>query len=229
MTPYEQALADFFETEISADLTLHNNYGEPELMPVEVFFRSQEDFTDLDHIALSFCQGKTLDIGAGTGVHSAVLQAMGIDVTALEISEFACKAMKSIGIKKVINMDLYDLKNEKFDTLLLLMNGFGLCGKVSQAPTFYKILKSLLNPGGIAVVDSSDVSYMYDEIPSEPYYGEIEFCYEYKHLLGEWFNWLYIDPVFLTRLSNDNEWHCQIVYKDTNDQYLAILTPYTYD
>ena len=103
LTPYDQALADFFKSEVSANLILHNNYGEPELMPVEVFFRTEEDFTDIDNIALSFCQGRTLDVGAGTGVHSAVLQAMGIDVTALEISKFACSAMKSIGIKNVIN------------------------------------------------------------------------------------------------------------------------------
>ncbi|MEQ9167510.1 MAG: methyltransferase domain-containing protein [Fulvivirga sp.] len=229
MTPYEQALSDYFETEVSADLILHNSYGEPELMPVEVFFRSEEDFTDLDNIALSFCQGRTLDVGAGTGVHSAVLQAMGHDVTAVEISKFACTAMKSIGIKNVINKNLYDLKGEKFDTLLILMNGFGLCGKVSEAPKFFKKLRSLLNPGGIAIVDSSDVAYMYDEIPKEPYYGEVQFCYEYKHIVGEWFNWLYIDPVLLTQLSNDNEWHCQIVHKEDNDQYLAILTPYNYD
>jgi hypothetical protein len=44
------------------------------------------------------------------------------------------------------------LENETYDTILLLMNGAGMCGKkYSEFPTK---LKSLLNPGGQILLDS---------------------------------------------------------------------------
>ena len=101
--------------------------------------------------------------------------------------------MRSRGFKNVVNDSLYNKSLKKYDTLLLLMNGFGLAGTVQNIPRFLGMLKGLLNEGGKVLVDSSDVAYMKNELSQEGYYGEIQFCYEYKHILGEWFNWLYMD------------------------------------
>ncbi len=229
MSPFDQALSDFYYNKSASELTLHNNYGDPEVMPVEVFFRNESELSDLDEYALSLCEGDILDVGAGVGAHALPLQKMNKKVTALEVSVSACQIMKDLGVKHVTNGSLYSSLKEKYDTLLVLMNGFGLCGKVNNASNFFKALGSKLNPEGRVIIDSSDVAYMHDKLPEGHYYGEVEFCYEYKHILGEWFNWLYIDPNFLTELSNENNWSCQIVFEDDNDQYLAILKPNNYD
>lgn len=127
MDVFGNALSDFYELKKPGKLWLHNNYGKPEDMPVEVFFRSEDEISELDEYALSLCKGKVLDIGAGVGAHSLILQSYGIDVTALEISAKACKIMKSRGVKKIIHGDIF-AEQKKYDTLLLLMNGIGLCG-----------------------------------------------------------------------------------------------------
>ena len=87
---FGHALDDYLIGNTDAELILHNSNGEPELMPVEVFFREEEDLTPLEKAALMLCTGKVLDIGAGTGTISLIAQE-NFDITALEVSTDACE------------------------------------------------------------------------------------------------------------------------------------------
>ncbi len=222
--PFDIALSEYFYNRKSEELTLHNNYGEPEFMPLEVLFRSPDEISELEYYALTLCQGHVLDIGAGVGVHSLMLQNNDIEVTALEISSMACQIMADRGVKNIIHGDLFKIATKQYDTLLLLMNGFGLSGNINRVPQFLDRLKQMLKPGGKVLLDSSDVSYIYQQKPSH-YYGEVKFCYEYKHIIGEWFDWLYVDQQTLLNLLNANNWQGQIIFEDENDQYLALIQP----
>lgn len=126
MDIYGQALQDFYNQQSAEKLWLNNTYGEPEEMPVEVFFRDKEEMPEAELLALQLCRGKILDIGAGAGSHALILQERGFDVTALEISPGAANIMQKRGVKTVLQQDIFQYKTEKFDTLLLLMNGIGL-------------------------------------------------------------------------------------------------------
>lgn len=226
MDVFGKALLDFHQFGQTEKLWLHNNYGKPEEMPVEVFFRSEEELPELEEYALSLCKGKILDIGAGVGAHSLVLQSSGLDVTALEISANACEIMKNRGIKKVIPGDIFS-EQKDYDTLLLLMNGIGLCGDIEGLNKLLLHLKRFLKPEGQIILDSSDISYLYypGNFPIENYYGEISYQYEYQSIKGDWFKWLYIDFESLKHIAVKNGFFCEFLLEDEMDQYLARLTP----
>lgn len=219
------ALLDFFHNNTNEILWLYNNYSEKEEMPVDVFFRTADEIPELEAIALSLCSGKTLDIGAGVGSHTLLLQKAGIDVTALEISSNACQIMKERGVRNILNQNIFDYRSEKFDTLLLLMNGVGLCETVIGLIEFLKVAGNLLKPNGQLIFDSSDISYLYEDssLPTDRYYGEISYQYEYKTQKSNWFKWLYIDQDLLIQIANEQDWNCVIIYEDDMDQYLAKL------
>lgn len=161
---YGEALQDYFATgEIPSPLLLHSSYGDIEEMPVDIFFREEEDFTELEFIALSLCDGKVLDVGAGTGVHALYLQQKGFEVEALEISETASHIMKQRGIDTIINDDIFNVKDQKYNTLLFLMNGIGLAGDLEGFRRLLRHAKSLLDDRGQLLFDSSDISYLYEE------------------------------------------------------------------
>lgn len=224
MDVFGKALLDFYQFDKCEKLWLHNNYGSPEDMPVEVFFRSEEDISDLEEYALSTCKGSVLDIGAGVGAHSLILQSYGVDVTALEISACACEIMRARGIKKVVRADIFDMQ-KKYDTLLLLMNGIGLCGDIAGLNNLFPHLKKSLHPGGQIIFDSSDISYLYDSaaFPTGNYYGEISYQYEYESVKGDWFKWLYIDFDRLKNIAKKHGFICDLLFVDDMDQYLARL------
>ena len=225
MDIYGNALLDYHETSKADILWLHNSYGEPEEMPIDIFFRNEEDMPEIELKAISLCKGKVLDVGAGVGSHALLLDKKKIDVTAIDISPIAVQIMQERGVRNPQLQDFFQVK-EKYDTLLFMMNGIGLTGTLQGFEDFLKSAKKILNPKGQLLFDSSDISYLYDDMPmpTHQYFGEISFCYEYKNQKGNWFNWLYIDPTTLQRLSKQYGWNCKILYVDEQDQYLAQLT-----
>ena len=87
-------------------------------------------------------------------------------------------------------------------------------------------MKTLIEPGGQLVFDSSDLSYLYHEVPFplNGYYGEVSFRYEYKSIKGNWFKWIYVDQQTLKDLAKQAGWYTEVIFEDENDQYLARLT-----
>ncbi len=223
---YGSFLKDFFSKKLKGEVLLHNNYGEAEELPIATFFRTEEDMPDVEIFALNLCVGKILDIGAGTGTHSLILQRNGLEVFAIELSEGACEVMKLRGIKNVIQENVMSYKEEKFDTLLLMMNGIGFCGYVDDLKLFLQHAKDLLAEGGQILFDSSDVAYLYEEEKPESnsYYGEIDYQYEYDGKGGEWFSWLYADAKLMKEIAEECGWHFQIIYEDEDEHYLGRLT-----
>lgn len=226
MEVFGAALLDYFYQGSTADLLLHNHYGPPEEMPVEVFFREEEDMPDVERCAMDICEGKVLDIGAGVGIHSLILQHRGYDVTALEISAEAIQIMNERGVKSILKEDIFALESGSYDTLLLLMNGIGLVGTLQRLETFLKHVKKILAQDGQILLDSSDIMYLYEDIPMPEgnYYGELTYKYEYQEKEGEWFDWLYVDQVTLEDIADKCGYHSQVIFEDDNDHYLARLT-----
>ncbi|MGF1923268.1 MAG: class I SAM-dependent methyltransferase [Bacteroidia bacterium] len=228
MDVYGLALTDFYKTNSADILWLHNSYGEVEEMPVDIFFRDEEDMPPLEHKALSMCFGSVLDVGAGVGSHALVLQNMGIDVTAIDVSADAVKIMEQRGVNNAVVQDLFAVE-EKYDTLLFLMNGIGLTGTLAGFAAFLQHAKLLVHQNGQLIFDSSDISYLYEgnPKPQDTYFGEVSYCYSYKNQNGNWFNWLYLDQHMLIQTAKENGWDCEIVFDDGEDQFLARLTKAT--
>lgn len=224
MDVFGNALIDFYQKGKTATLWLHNSYDEPEEMPIDIFFRNEDEMPMLEHKALNLCYGKILDVGAGVGSHTLILQEMGFDVTAIDISQNAVKIMKQRGVKKAIEKDIFAL-TKKYDTLLFLMNGIGLTGTLPGFVDFLTKAKTLITPDGQLIFDSSNIYYLYANLPKpvNKYYGEVSYCYEYQKQKGNWFNWLYIDQETLIHIATQNGWQCDIVFDDEEDQYLARL------
>lgn len=225
MDIYGSALLDFYKNDQSQTLWLHNSYGETEEMPVDVFFREEEEMPEIELKAMHLCKGHILDIGAGVGSHALILQKYHKDVTAIDTSLNAVNIMKQRGVKHAFHQDVFTYKG-KFDTLLLLMNGIGLTRTLEGLEHFFEAAKSLLNPKGTLIFDSSDISYLYEDSmkPKDKYFGEVSYAYEYKGEKDEWFKWLYIDPSTLKTLALKHGWNCKIIIEDEYDQYLAQLT-----
>lgn len=220
-----QALYGYFNERASHKLWIHNRYGEREEMPVATYFRKEDDMPDLEWLAMKECRGKVLDIGAGAGSHTLHLQEQDCDVTAIDISPLSVEVMKDRGVLKAISADIFTYNPEKFDTLLLLMNGIGLAGTVDRLKQLLTHFKELLNPGGQILFDSSDIAYLYEgELPEDRYHGEVWYQYEYRGKKGEWFQWLYIDENTMSAVAEDLGFEMDVLLEDEFGQYLSRLT-----
>lgn len=226
---YGEALSQFHrEGLLHFPLLLHSTYGDIEEMPVDVFFRTEEDFSELEFIALSLCDGKIMDIGAGVGSHVLYLQAKGYDVTALEISILACNIMQERGVLQIATNSFWEYRSQQYDTLLFLMNGIGIAGDLEGFRRLLAHAKTLLTERGQLLFDSSDISYLYEEFRikrPDYYFGEIGYQYEFQGNKGTPFKWLYLDQKTLIEIAHEEKWVVQILYEDDHDQYLARMEP----
>ncbi len=222
---YGHALRDYFEQGEADTLWLNNSYGNPEKMPVEVFFRDGQDLTMLEISAMSLVRGKVLDVGAGAGAHALLLQEDGFQVTAIDQSAMACEIMREWGVHDVIQGNIFQFDQARFDTLWLMMNGIGIVGTLDKLTEALRHMKKLLHAGGQIILDSSDIRYLYEnDLPENRYFGEIDYQYVYKGKSGEWFSWLYVDQRMLKHHAGQAGFSCRIVYENKEDQYLALLT-----
>lgn len=221
-----QAIYDYYFKLKPAKLWIHNTFGAPDEMPLDVYFRSEFDMPELEWEALRLCKGKVLDIGAGAGSHVLYLQQQMLKATALEISPLACQVMEKRCVQNIINQDVFTYTGKTYDTLLLLMNGIGLAANINGLHHFLQHVKNLLAAGGQILFDSSDVSYLYKKKPAamNRYYGEIDFRYEYKRQKTGWFTWLYIDQKTMKDIAEQEGFSMKVLYEDDHHQYLAQLT-----
>ena len=199
--PMGAAISDFQRLGKAARLRVLSSMFEEDEMPVAHLFRSFGQMPRLEQKALEMAHGRVLDIGAGAGCHALALQERDIEVKAIDISPLSCEVMSERGIKDVECVNLFDPQLQgKYDTLLLLMNGTGIAGKLERLPSLLNRLKELLADGGQILVDSSDLRYIYENEDGSmdinlnaPYYGEVDYRMVYGSCKGPRFDWLYVD------------------------------------
>lgn len=230
--PMGAAIRDYHLRGKAARLRVTSSMFDEDEMPVGHLFRTFDDMPHLEQKALNMAYGKVLDIGAGAGCHALALQERGMDVKAIDISPLSCEVMKERGIKDVECVNLFCKQLQgKYDTLLLLMNGTGIAGKLSQLPALLNRLKELLSEEGQILIDSSDLKYIYENEDGSmdidlnaPYYGEVDYQMQYRDIKGEPFDWLYTDPMLLASVSKQCRLQCQIIEQGEHYDYLAKLT-----
>ncbi|WP_426483764.1 class I SAM-dependent methyltransferase [Flavobacterium sp. 2] len=230
---FGKAMYDFQTNNSPEDIITETSISEEDEMSVAYLFRSYNEMPKLEQKALQLSFGRILDVGCGAGSHSLSLQNdRNLDVTSIDISEKAIETCKLRGIKNPKVQNILDFQEEKFDTILLLMNGTGIFGKLENCNQYLSKLKSLLNPGGQILIDSSDIIYMFDEdedggkwIPSSnDYYGELTFTISYKGEKEESFDWLYLDYNTLQNAAIANGLKCELILEGEHYDYLAKLS-----
>lgn len=230
---FGKAILDYQTNNSPENLITETSISEEDEMSIAYLFREFKEMPKLEKKALQMAKGKVLDAGCGAGSHSLYLQTeRNLEVTAIDISSNAIEACILRGVKDARAENIMQMnENVKFDTILLLMNGAGMCGKLSKISGFLQKLKSLLKEGGQILLDSSDIIYMFDEdedggkwIPSDvEYYGEVIFNISYKNQKEDPFDWMYIDYNTLQNAAHANGLNCELVLEGEHYDYLARL------
>lgn len=227
---FGQAILDYQTQNAPEDLVTETNISEADEMSIAYLFRAYQDMPKIEKKALQLAKGKILDVGCGAGSHSLYLQQKGFEVTAIDISPKAIQSCQLRGVKDARIQHLLELKNEQFDTILLLMNGTGIFGTLAETSKYLQKLKSLLTPNGQILIDSSDIIYMFDQdedgayiVPADGYYGELTFNLSYKGQTEDTFPWLYLDYNTLQNAAHANGLQCELLLEGNHFDYLARL------
>ncbi len=225
------AMNDYYQGNRNAKIKIHSPDFEEDEIDVSWYFRQYESMPQLEKKALELCRGKILDIGAGAGSHALYLQKKEMDITALDISGGACEIMRMRGVKKVVQQDIFSYKEEKYDTLLMLMNGIGVTASIENLGTFLDLIRDLLNPGGQLLFDSTNLIYLYSNDQGEAridlnndYFGQVQFRMEYDDFFTGQFSWIYIDFDTLAGMAEEKDLKAEKIMEGENYHYLGRIS-----
>lgn len=200
--PMGRAIEDHFTLgRAQHRLVVKSEQFDDDEMPVGELFRDECIMPPLERMALSRCSGHVLDVGAAAGRHTLALEARGLQVTSIDVSQISTRVRNLRGVKDARCADFFvDDFGTSFDTIILLMNGLGIAGTLDCLPKLLNRCKDLLAEGGRILADSTDLRYVFEDEDgtldwdaSEGYYGEVDYRMEYGNCRGERFGWLYVD------------------------------------
>ena len=165
--------------------------------------------------------GRVLDVGAGVGAIAFPMVRAGLDVTALEVLPEAVAYLRKRGVIDVRlgGVEALDA-DDRFDTIVCLMNGVGLAGSLSGVPAFLRALERHLRPGGTILLDSTDPSE-WDAPDDGRAVGELHMQLGFD---GEWgppFPYLYASPAELFGAAAGVGLIGTVVARTGDDRYLA--------
>jgi SAM-dependent methyltransferase len=225
------AISDYYHQKYQEDITTLYE-GEEDSISIPYLFRDFKSMPSLEQYALTLCKGNILDVGCGAGSHSLYLQDQkALDVTAIDISAQAIEIVKKRGVKNAKCTSIFEVKNQQFDTILMLMNGIGIAKKLAGVGPLLDHLKGLLSPKGQILIDSSDLIYIYeiDEdsaiyLPADKaYYGELDITMSYKNL-QETVSWVYVDFKNLQLIAKEVGLKCDLLKEGEHYDFLVRLT-----
>lgn len=232
--PHARALLAYEAGDEDARLTVIDDLGDVESLPAAWFFRSVAEMPDLERLALGSCRGRVLDVGAGAGSHALALQDRGLVVTAVEILPELVELLRRRGVVDARPGSLHEPPSGRWDTVLLLMNGWGLAETLSGLERFLSKAHRLVGPGGRIIADSTDLRLLAtgqgaEEGEEDPiredgrYVGEIQFQLEFDGSRGDPFSYLYVDPDTLARVAGRTGWRVRIAGRGPNGAFLSLL------
>lgn len=212
---------------------VHSPDFDDDVIPVAYLFRDYQEMPVLEKKALQLCKGRVLDVGCGAGSHSLYLQKeKKLEVTAIDTSKGAVEVCRKRGLIDARNISFEEVAEEKFDTILLLMNGTGIIGRMKNLDGFFNKLEHLLNPHGQVLLDSSNLIYLFEADEDggiwvdagRGYYGELHYSLSYKGETSPGFDWLYLDFDSLSLAAAKNGFTCEKIQEGDHYDYLAKLT-----
>jgi SAM-dependent methyltransferase len=233
MGPFGVALRSYFAGNTGATLILHCDDGPDVQLPVSHFFRGALAFTPIEEAALAHCKGHVLDVGAGTGLHSLVLQQKGLRVTAIDICPEAVEVMVHRGVLDVHCAHLFEYQGGPFDTVLMMGHGIGMVETLAGLDRFLAQAKGCLSGQGHVLLDSLDVrvtddpknlAYLEANRRAGRYTGEIRMHLEYQGQKGPQYDWLLADADTLNQRAAKAGWNCEVILTVDSGDYLARLT-----
>jgi len=228
--PFGKACLAYLKGIRGLEIIVKSDHAEDDILPVDYLFRTFDEMPLLEQTALNLCKGKVLDIGAGAGCHSKWLKEHGIEALAIDQSEGVIEALK-IQTINAQRIDFFQMQeDDKFDTLLTLMNGTGISGTEDRFPEFLLKCKSLMKKSGQILIDSSDIIYLFDneeELKShakENYYGQVKYQMVFGNDKTDWFDWVYFSFEKLSNICDQNDMKCEYIFEGSHYDYLARIT-----
>lgn len=202
---------------IEGQYQIERDDGHLENDEVLTYIKPHEDWDKSERNALKHVHGRVLDIGCGAGRVAVHLQKQGYEVTGIDISPGAIEAARLNGLKDARVMSAAELRfdDEKYDTVLMFGNNFGILGFETKTVEMLKRLHKYTTDDAIILAQSVDAEktensvhlayHRWNRERGRPP-GLVRIRLIYKDLADDWFELWLASPEEMRRCAEKAGW-----------------------
>ena len=186
--------------------------------------------------AMKFVTGKTaLDVGCGAGRVSLYLQRKGFRVTAIDASPLAVRTCRRRGVRNARVLafeDIGRLSGNRFDTVVMFGNNFGLFGGLKKARRLLKALHRITSDDAVIIAETRN-PYATSNPAHRRYQkrnrqqgrmsGQIRIRVRFQASATPWFDYLLVSPAEMKEIVEGTGWKARRFLERNSDSYVAVL------
>lgn len=214
---------------ISAGSSFEDGYGGG------IYFSEYKDWPEYEKEASKYVTGKVLDIGCGAGRYALHFQKLGHAVLAVDVSALSIKVSQDRGVKqtKVMTIsDIHKIKSQKFDTILMMGNNFGLFGSFTKAQTLLRKMYKITSKDARIIADATDPilldqdidkKYKSNNLKKGRMPGQLKMRVRYKNLIDPWINYLLASKNEIKEIVKTTGWEVEKFIDSDEKGIFAVL------
>ncbi|UCD96031.1 MAG: class I SAM-dependent methyltransferase [Candidatus Bathyarchaeota archaeon] len=203
-------------------------------MSLSTYFSNYDDWAPKEQQAISFVQGRVLDIGCGAGRHALYLQKQGFTVLGIDISPLAIEVCRQKGLKntEVTSIEDVAFPPDSFDTILMMGNNFGLFGNFEKARKLLNRFYTMTSEEALIIASSRD-PYQTENSAHLQYHahnkkngrmgGQVRIRIRFGENIGRWFDYLLVSQAEMKEILSDTGWKVKQLLETENPDYFAII------
>ncbi len=202
----------------------------------ELYVAPFRDWPQSERRSIRCVRGRVVDVGCGAGRVSLYLQQRGFDVVGMDASPLAVRAARSCGVKQAwcLSIDGLSKRIERFDTIVLFGNNFGLFGTPERLRRTLGMWARRTHPGTRILAESTnpycggapaiDRAYYQENKQKGRLPGQLRMRTQYRGQVGAWFDWLFVSRQEMRVLLKGTGWHPETVFGGLPSRsYVAVL------
>ena len=199
------------------------------------YFTSFDEWEPHLQKAMTYVQGRTLDIGCGAGRVTLYLQQCDIDVVGIDRSPLAIRVCQERGIKDAKLLSVTQISANKmgtFESIVMSGNNFGLFGNPKRARRLLQRFHDMTTCQGRIIAETTD-PYVTDDPIHLAYQernrakgrmaGQYRHRERYLNLKGSWFDWLFVSRDEMREIVDGTGWTVRKFINPEGAQYVAII------
>ncbi len=199
------------------------------------YFANYKDWPKWQQKAIKLAKGRVLDIGCGAGRVELYLQKKGFDVVGIDNSPLAIQICKKRNVKKALVMSIDEIrkfKSNRFDTIVMFGNNFGLLKNFKSAKKLLKELHKITYKDALIIAESSD-PYKTDNPAYLSYHklnkkkgrmaGQLRIRIRFSNYIGDWFDYLLVSKKEMKEILKGTGWKIRKFINSEKFMYIAVI------
>lgn len=232
---YGRQIYDYFQTDKAFEVVERDDGFIGMSMGAPVYFSQYADWSPHLQEAMTYVQGRVLDVGCGAGRFALYLQEQGHEVMGIDNSPLAIEVCRQRGVKDARILSATQVSKRQlgqFDSIIMLGNNFGLFGSLRRAKWLLRRFYGMMGENGRIIAESND-----PYATEQPYHldyqarnrargrmsGQLRIRVRYLTYIGEWFDYLIVSQTEMKEILAGTGWVVRRFIESEGSVYTAVI------